>query len=178
MAMLNTAMSTTSRNKPMTETWKAIKGYEGIYEISNLGRVRNIKRKNKIVKSYTTKLGYQRVQLSKNGKFKNLLIHRLVADAFLPKPDNKDVINHKDFDRSNNNVENLEWLTYKENSHYSMDRMVEAQLKVRKSSTKHHNIYRNHKHFVVRVKRYGQEIINKTFITLDEAVLFLKQQGI
>ena len=157
----------------MVETWKPIAGYENYYEVSNLGRVRNIKR-NKIVKSYTNKNGYQRVQLSLNKKKLNYMVHRLVASAFLPKPENKDVINHKDYDRSNNSVENLEWLTFKENTHYSMAHMVEAQLNARMSCTKHHNIYPNREHFQVRLKRYGKEIINKTFPTLDEAVLFLK----
>lgn len=163
----------------MVETWKPVKGYEGIYEVSNLGRVRNIKRKNKIVKSYLTRTGYRRVQLSKAAITKNHLVHRLVADAFLPKPENKDVINHKDFNRANNSVENLEWLTYQENSHYSMDRMVQAQLnRNRVCKTKHHNIYPNRKHFAVRVSRYGKEIINKTFPTLDEAVCYLQMAGI
>ena len=154
------------------EMWKPVVGYETFYEVSNLGRVRNVRRGYKIVKSYTNKGGYQRVQLSHDKKKLNYMVHRLVADAFLRKPKNKDVINHKDFNRSNNSVKNLEWVTFKENSHYSMDHMVQARLKVTMSCTKYHNIHPNRDHFQVRVKRYGKEIINKTLPTLEEAIKY------
>ena len=157
----------------MEEIWKPIIGYENHYEISSIGRVRNVQR-NKLVKSYVSKKGYRRVQIAIDTIKKNYFVHRLVADAFIPNPEGKNVVNHKDFDRSNNSVDNLEWVTSQENAHYSMDHIVEARLKSTMSSTKHHNIYPNGRHFQIRVRRYGREIINKTFPTLEQAVMFLK----
>lgn len=161
----------------MLETWKPINEYEDIYEISNIGRIRNVKNK-KIVKSYITKHGYKRVQLSKNGKRKNHFIHRLVAEVFIPKPNDKNYVNHIDFNRTNNNIKNLEWTTAKENIHHSMDNIVKAALRTKKPVTKHHNIYKNRNHFQVRVQRYGKVIIDKTFVTLKEAIGYLAQQGV
>ena len=66
-----------------------------------------------------TENGYRRVVLSKNNKSHNFLVHRLVAEAFIPNPENKPCVNHKDLNRENNCVENLEWVTYKENNNYA-----------------------------------------------------------
>lgn len=66
-----------------------------------------------------TENGYRRVVLSKNNKYHNFLVHRLVAEAFIPNPENKPCVNHKDLNRENNCVENLEWVTYKENNNYA-----------------------------------------------------------
>ena len=104
------------------EEWKDIKGYEGIYQISNKGRVKtlgNNRRKEKIREGIADNTGYKRISLCKNGKEKKYSIHRLVAQAFLPNPDNLPVVNHKDENKLNNNVENLEWCTQKYNVNYS-----------------------------------------------------------
>lgn len=89
------------------EEWKDIKGYEGLYQISNKGRVRST-RNNIILKPIISDKGYYRVDLSKNGNKDRVRIHRLVAQAFIPNPNNYPVINHKDENKSNNCVSNLE----------------------------------------------------------------------
>lgn len=104
------------------EEWRDIKGYEGIYQISNKGRVKSLgnnkTRKEKILRPGKRK-GYFYISLCKKGeKPKYFDIHRLVAQAFLPNPDNLPVVNHKDENKLNNNVENLEWCTYQYNNTY------------------------------------------------------------
>ena len=136
----------------MVEEWKDIvieKGgqvfdYTGLYQVSNLGRVRSLDRidgmgrkvEEKILKLGNNK-GYQSVFLHKNGKAKIFQVHRLVATAFIPNPDNLPVVNHKDENPSNNCVDNLEWCTQKYNINYgtSIERMSKT-LKGQKRSEK------------------------------------------
>lgn len=111
----------------MEEKWKSIYNYEGLYEISNIGNIRSCARyiscgrgekqfrKSKILNPITTPKGYKRITISKDGEKKNFMIHRLVAQAFIPNPDNKPQINHIDGNKQNNNVTNLEWFTNGEN---------------------------------------------------------------
>ena len=114
------------------EEWRAIKGYENQYEVSNKGRVRSVNRivgrstsdmhkKGQIIKPLKNSTGYLRVSLKSNGKIERMFVHRLVAETFIPRPDGKNVINHKDFNPLNNDVENLEWVTQKENMQYSAE---------------------------------------------------------
>ena len=102
------------------EIWKPIKEFEGYYEVSNMGRVRslNYKRtgKEKILKNIGDYKGYLEIVLTKNGKQKQFKVHRLVAEAFIPNPENKPCIDHINTVKSDNRVENLRWVTYKENS--------------------------------------------------------------
>ena len=100
----------------MKEIWKDIKGYEGEYMVSNLGRILSLLGKSpRLLKPRYNKLGYARVSLhARNDK----LIHRLVADAFLGNPDNLPEVNHLDENPSNNIVTNLEWCTHKDNINY------------------------------------------------------------
>lgn len=97
------------------EDWKDIKGYEGEYQISSCGRVRSLKT-NRVLKLYEG--DYSRVCLCKNGVKKTWKVHRLVADAFIPNPDNLPEINHKDENKYNNCVENLEWCSKVYNNNY------------------------------------------------------------
>lgn len=100
------------------EIWKDIKGYEGLYQISNYGRVLNVKR-NHIKVACLNHKGYYKIPLYNNNKQKMCRVHRLVAQAFIPNPDNKSEVNHKDFNKVNNHVDNLEWTSGEENrSHY------------------------------------------------------------
>lgn len=101
------------------EIWKDIKGYEGLYQISNLGNVKSL-RKNVILKcSKCSREGnYYKAGLYKNGKTKTILVHKLVANAFIPNPNNLPCINHKDENKLNNKADNLEWCTYKQNNDY------------------------------------------------------------
>ena len=102
------------------EIWKPIKGYEGLYEISNLGRVKSLNYKGtgkeKILKNTENSKGYLMVCLTKNGKQKLFKIHRLVAEAFIPNPENKPCIDHINTIKNDNRVENLRWVTNEENN--------------------------------------------------------------
>lgn len=109
----------------MSEQWRPIKGYEGLYEVSDLGRVRSLDRYNKgrvrrgrILRHYVTGSEYYQVCLSKEGAQRNIAVHRLVAEAFVPNPHGKDTVNHINEDKLDNRACNLEWLTRKENLNY------------------------------------------------------------
>lgn len=104
----------------MVEIWKDIVGYENLYQVSNFGNVRSFKHKKpKLLKPRKDSKGYLQIVLSNHNKSrKNFLIHRLVAQAFIPNPKNYPVINHKDENPLNNNVSNLEWCTQKYNTNY------------------------------------------------------------
>lgn len=99
----------------MQEIWKDIKGYEGIYQISNLGRVKN-KLTEEIKKQSDNGNGYKNVNLWNKNKGQTFYIHRLVAEAFIENTLNKPEVHHIDSDRSNNDVKNLAWVTTKENN--------------------------------------------------------------
>ena len=100
--------------KENNEIWKPIKDYEGLYEISNLGRIKSrYFQENKILKSDCNR--YAKIDLRKNKVRKGFLVHRLVAEAFIPNIENKPQINHKNKIKLDNKVENLEWVTSSEN---------------------------------------------------------------
>lgn len=153
------------------EKWKPVKGYEGMYEVSNLGNVRSlykgIVRKPNLINS-----GYFTVRLAKGGKQKTHLIHRLVAEAFLEKPPGCDEVNHKDYNKLNNRADNLEWITHQSNCDYSAMRRRE-NLKKRKplSSSGERNIeitpygrYRPHVSIGGKNKYFG------CYKTMEEAI--------
>lgn len=109
------------------EIWLPIKGYEGLYEISNNGKVKSLARivigKNNrkqtlpelYLAPFVTKRGYWAVNLYKSARFKTKTIHKLIADYFIPNPENKPEVNHKDGNKLNCNIDNLEWVTPSEN---------------------------------------------------------------
>lgn len=115
------------------EEWRDVKGYEGVYQVSNLGNIKRLERisnfnsinqykeykvnrniKERIKKVTKNQCGYYQTVLYKEGKKKNALVHRIVAEAFLPNIENKRTVNHIDGNKLNNNVNNLEWATYSE----------------------------------------------------------------
>lgn len=115
----------------MEETWKDIAGYEGLYQVSNLGRVKSVERvitlsnghpktiPETILKPSSVSRGYLRVDLKRGAK-RYALIHRLVAEAFIPNENLfATTVNHKDEDKTNNRVDNLEWMSQTENNRYS-----------------------------------------------------------
>lgn len=101
----------------MIEIWKDIKGYEGIYQVSNLGRVRSFLRGGRVLKPHSTG-HYLGVVLYKENSHKAYLIHRLVANAFIENPNNFNEVNHKDENGVNNVWSNLEWCSHSENINY------------------------------------------------------------
>ena len=112
------------------EIWRPVVGYEGLYEVSSYGRVRSLDRyvkgrygnyrlhKGKILSPAKDKTGYLKVVLSCNGKSKTIKVHRLIAQTFILNPDNLPEVNHKDEDKTNNRVENLEFCNRKYNCNY------------------------------------------------------------
>jgi hypothetical protein len=98
------------------ENWLPIQGYEGVYEVSNFGNIRSVKTTVPcLMKLNFKKNGYVYICLSDNNKKNHFRVHRVVAIAFISNPGNKSVVNHKDGDKANNKVENLEWVTSSEN---------------------------------------------------------------
>jgi len=128
------------------EIWKEIEGYEGLYEVSNLGRVKSLpKARYKIPKEIILtprKHPYKFVNLSKDSKVSTKSIHRLVAIAFIPNTLNKPVINHIDCNPSNNCVSNLEWATELENQMHSR-RLGRYKLSDTKSSERFKEFHNN-----------------------------------
>ena len=146
-------MEKEKREKMSEEIWKDVVNYEGFYQISNLGNVRTVEhittnghlRKGKDRKPFISWKGYKIVGLCKYGKIKAFPVHRLVALAFIPNPNDYPMINHKDENPLNNNVENLEWCDAKYNNTYG-NRLEKAAQKRRKPI------------FAVRVQDKGKEL--------------------
>lgn len=118
------------------EEWKNIEGYDGLYKVSNLGRVKSLgnekTRKEKILKTGKTKDGYLQVGLHKEGKRKKCYVHRLVAQAFIENPNNFNEVNHIDENKENNISTNLEWCTGKSNcNHGSRNEKIRVALSKR-----------------------------------------------
>ena len=129
----------------MQEEWRDIASFEGVYQISNFGRVRSLTRtvnresqgsftkEGKILKFDINHKGYPRIMLSLNGKLRNKLVHLLVADAFIDNKHNKTQINHINGNKSDNRVSNLEWVTPSENLQHAYDtglRKSNAKLRI------------------------------------------------
>ena len=113
----------------MEEIWRDIDGYEGLYQVSNKGRVKSLKYgKERILRPGWKTGGYLFVILCKNGNQSKQRIHRLVAQAFIPNPNNKPQVNHLDENKKNNCVDNLEWATAKENTTAIMELIMREYL--------------------------------------------------
>jgi len=159
------------------EHWKDIPGYKGLYQISNLGRIKSLnisirryngiqQRDSQILKPLPLRNKYLRIVLVNNGQKKQYLIHRLVAMAFIPNPDNKPCIDHKDGNRANNNVDNLCWVTHKENSNnpLTLKRLSESQ---KGKARKHKN---GHSKPVYMIK---DNVIIKQFESMQQAAAYI-----
>lgn len=128
----------------LKEIWKDIEGFEGLYQVSNLGRVRSFHNwrgtKNRILKQNTDRGGYLWVRLSKNKKSYFKLIHRLVANTFIPNPENKKTVNHKNGDKLDNRTKNLEWLTQSENNFHAYENGLQSPGKLVKNQIGEKNL--------------------------------------
>jgi len=133
----------------MVEIWKDIEGFEGIYQVSNFGRIKSLDRyiqertgrmKNNFVKGKILspkKKKYYEVSLARNQCIKQVFVHRLVAEAFIVNGDSKPQVNHKDGDKYNNNVYNLEWCTAKENVTHAI---YTGLTRIRKGDERHNTV--------------------------------------
>lgn len=150
------------------EEWKDIAGYEGLYKISNKGNVYSCI-SNKLMVGSVTKSGYRQVILKGNGKIKAISIHRAVAQAFIENPNNLPQVNHKDENKLNNCVDNLEWCSCKYNSNYG-DAQIRRIEKWRKAKIKSHYTYKelsvmlNRPIHLIRQKKYYLKKENKIIL--------------
>lgn len=154
------------------EVWKDIKGFEGFYQISNYGNIKSLERtfeyigknqfgefktikkhKEMIIKQTINRSGYYQVCLHKNNKKKNMLVHRLIAEAFIDNPDNKPTINHIDGNTLNNSLDNLEWAT-----------MLEQQI--------HRVYYLGHKSVISDKCREKQIQLHKRKVKRSDGIIF------
>lgn len=162
------------------EIWKDIKGYEGLYQISNLGNVRSVERKVRqgkhgkerpvggvLMSPNSNGHGYMAVHLSKSNHRKMLYVHRLVAEHFIENSGGFGYVNHKDYDPTNNRADNLEWCTQKENVRYSAHKMRKHHKQWKPSATGEKYIYFRGGRFRLSIRNK----IDKVFQTLEEAVL-------
>ena len=157
----------------MKEIWKDIEGYKGFYRISNLGRVKSLKRlvkrndgtvqkvREHILRLHIKDNGYCQVELRKNSKGKHLLVHRLVAEAFLSNPQNKEQVNHKDGNKLNNNVNNLEWVTCSENAVHAFSHNLRTVNKTYKLTPEERKYIKEH--YVFRHPKYNSNALGKRF---------------
>ena len=150
----------------MEEFWKDINGYENLYQVSNFGNVvslgnhtiKNQYSGKKIYLKYKIdKYGYYAVTIRKNGIPKTTTVHRLVAQAFISNPNNLPCINHKDENKTNNRVDNLEWCTIKYNNNYGThyDRMAEAKSKMVFQYSLNGEFIKSYKNSIIASKSTG-----------------------
>ena len=149
------------------EIWKDIKGYEGIYQASNMGNIRSLyfynnryKTKHyrkKLMKQSEDKQGYKIISLSKNKKQKTYKVHRLIAQTFIKNPDDKKEVNHIDGNKSNNEINNLEWCTRSENQIHAYKNKLQRQTK----KMKIHSIELGKKYGKMNGSKTGKENIKK-----------------
>jgi hypothetical protein len=115
------------------EHWKPVRGFEGLYMVSQLGGVYSTRNRRHL---NPTKTGYATVTLCKNGKSTSRTVHRLVAEAFLPNPGNLPIVNHKDGNKQNNRLENLEWCTQKANVAHAIKMGVHGKIRRKRAQEK------------------------------------------
>ena len=168
------------------EVWKDIKGYEGLYRISNMGRVKSLERtarnnihggertiKESILSPTDNGHGYMLVGLKKDCKRKNHYVHRLVAEHFVENPLQNLYVNHLDYDKSNNKATNLEWCTQGENIAHSNEHMRKPKAKCRVSNTGEKYITKSSRHGNLRYRVIIKSIgVERCFVSLSDAIQF------
>ena len=164
------------------EIWKDIKGYEGLYQVSNLGRIRSFheyKGTNyRIVSLGKGKIGYLTVCLHLKGKRKTFNVHRLVAETFIKKPIGKDFVNHKDENKQNNKVSNLEWCTRSYNYNYGTckERAIKNH-DYSKMKEKINYFELSHKAAIKRMRKVIQYDLNMRLIKKWNSIKECKENG-
>ena len=158
----------------MKELWHDIIGFDGFYQVSNLGRIKN--KKGKILKPYLQN-GYLRVGLYKDKKIKSIYIHRLVATAFIPKIKDKNIINHKDGNKLNNNVQNLEWCNYSENNQHAYKYKLKIAKPLFGDKSPHHKLTNKDIQYIRANWDYNtKDLANKFNITTTHIRRIIKNE--
>lgn len=160
-----------TNNEECVEEWRDIIGYEGLYQVSNLGRIRSVRRRlcnGKIrngsnVAAFPDAFGYWRVKLHVGGIGKRFMVHRLVARAFVENPNNLPYVNHKDEDKSNNAACNLEWCDQRYNINYGTRTEKASGENTKNSKLTNKDIIFIREHYVCRDKEYGSRQLAKMF---------------
>lgn len=153
----------------MNIIWKDVIGFEGLYEVSCSGEIRN-KKSGKLLNGGTIKKGYRRISLRKDKKTYQFLVHRIVAETFIPNPDQKKFIDHVNTITSDNRVENLRWCNYAENNN---NPITKKKISISKSGENHPLYGKRHKRETIeKMKNSAKNIpiiqINKNGMVLNE----------
>ena len=184
--MVNSLLINGYATETKGEEWRDIKGYEGLYQVSNFGRVKSLERvthfrgKSRVeperIMKVTHRSGYEVLILRKCNARVSKQVHRLVAEAFIPNPHNYPIVNHKDFIRTNNRVDNLEWCTQKHNVQWSSDRMCHPFNTSKKSNTgeKYISIEKNGRYKICIYYKRKSYATEKS--TLEQAIQWRNEQ--
>lgn len=166
----------------MIEIWKDIEGYENSYQISNLGRVKSLGNKSNHKKEIILKqciiMGYKCVGLTKNSKMTIKKVHRLVANAFISNTYNKQQVNHKDGNKFNNCVNNLEWCTAKENSIHAVKNGLRKALKGEDNPRSKKVVMLDKNNNFIKTYNSLREIERETNLPHSNIVSSIKRNGI
>lgn len=168
----------------MEEVWKDVVGYEGLYKVSNLGRVKTLQKQvgrkepEKILTPSEIWTGYLRLGLRKNGKTKNTYVHRIVAQAFIPNEEHKPIINHINGDKKDNKATNLEWCTYGENSNSSKKTTSSDRYNSIKVVDNYGNVFNSYReasrHWNISANTVKNDVLGKTKRLMKRKVRFKK----
>lgn len=169
------------------EIWKPVKGFEGKYEVSNLGQVKSLARtrlskggtiakmQERLLSQKTTWDGYKTLNLSQDSKKKHYSVHRLVAENFIPNPDNLPTVNHKDGDKSNNAVSNLEWASHSD----QMNHAFANNLLERRGPPKFTKAFKKEiQEYISSNPELSLNQVADLFGTSQRTVLRIKQEGV
>ena len=171
----NVAIQNKVENLPH-EIWRDVVGYEGLYMVSDMGRVKSFYGiGEKLLTPSINRGGYAFVVLTDINKVrKSLKVHTLVARAFLPNPENKPVVHHKDSNRSNNRLENLQWVTHQENSTYAVQKGSydkESGCNSPYSKLTEDNVRYIRSHYIPRHRKFGANALSRKFNVSQSSIL-------